>query len=92
MGTQAVLPRGPVSFQIWVEDADYEGPYVLRVYRGIEGGSKVEVAAERQVEAAGLSELVLPVDAPGTHFFYVEVYEPAPDRMAWSAPIWVDVL
>jgi phosphatidylserine/phosphatidylglycerophosphate/cardiolipin synthase-like enzyme len=86
MGTTGDVVRATVS----VSDPDDAGPYVVRVWAGRIGGDSVEPIAERSAAAGATVELELPVAGAGTHFFYVEVHAPAADRMAWSAPIWVE--
>ena len=34
-------------------------------------------------------QITVELPANGDHFVYLEVAEPSPDRMAWSAPIWI---
>ena len=61
--------------------------------RGTVGGDKVEAVQEISEVAPGAwQQLALDLPAPGRHFFYVELHEVDADRMAWSAPIWVERL
>ena len=53
---------------------------------------ELEVPFElKRVDVAGGSWQQITVELPanGDHFVYLEVAEPSPDRMAWSAPIWI---
>ncbi len=89
MGGQTGTTEDAVQASLTLSDPDYEGDFVVRVYRGLIGGDEVRMVSEVNAPA-GATALSLPTDAPGAWFFYVEVYEPSADRMAWTAPIWID--
>lgn len=80
-----------VVLDLYLADPDYRGSYQVTVYRGTVGGDRVE-AVESLPSVPGLAWQEIPValPGPGTHFVYVEVHESSPDRMAWSAPVWVE--
>jgi phosphatidylserine/phosphatidylglycerophosphate/cardiolipin synthase-like enzyme len=89
----AMATRGAaVAAQLLLRDPDYDGPFEVKVYRGRVGGDEVSVAAELTASGGEWLRFDVALDAPGEHFFYVEVLEVGPDRMAWSAPIWVERL
>jgi phosphatidylserine/phosphatidylglycerophosphate/cardiolipin synthase-like enzyme len=89
MGGETGTTEDAVPASLTLTDQDYAGELTVRVYRGMIGGDEVRVVSETTV-AAGTTSLSLPTDAPGSWFFYVEVHEPSVDRMAWSAPIWIE--
>ncbi len=89
MGGETGTTENAVPATVTLSDPDYQGDYVVRVYRGLVGGDAVSMVSEQNA-APGTMDLSLPTDAPGSYFFYLEVLEPGPNRMAWSAPIWVD--
>jgi len=62
-----------------------------RLYAGTVAGTSVDSVEELEV-AAGRSELSIELPGTGRHFVYAEIHEPGPDRMAWTAPIWIEVL
>lgn len=92
MGGELGTVEDRVPATVTVTDPDEAGPFTIRLWAGRVGGESVEVVAERTASAGSPIELDLEVGSPGTHFFYVEVHAPGADRMAWSAPIWVDRL
>jgi len=89
MGGETGTTADSVSATLSLDDQDYAGDFVVRVYGGQIGGDEVRVVSETTV-AAGMIDLSLPTATPGSHFFYVEVHEPSAERMAWTAPIWID--
>ena len=78
----------------WAEvfDPDDDGPVELRVFHGVVGGEAVEQVSTQTIAGGERVHLTLELDRPGEHFFYVEVFQRDTDRMAWSAPIWVERL
>jgi len=85
MTTAAQLPA-----RVWLADPDYAGPFTVRIMSGSVGVDGVDVAIEKVSPDGGWVELTLDSSAIGQHFYYVEVLETGADRMAWSAPIWVE--
>lgn len=76
-----------VSLQLFMRDPDYSGTMAVAVWGGTVGG---EAAIVREVELTQESWHTIEVPVVvGQHFFYVEVVEATPNRMAWSAPIFV---
>lgn len=90
-GGELVTISSSVSLQLFLNDPDFTGPYEVTVWGGTVGGSEV-AALQNLGELTGGEWHRFDVDTstPGVHFFYVEVLERTPDRMAWSAPIWVE--
>jgi hypothetical protein len=93
MGGALATRDATASLQLHLSDADYTGTFRVVIYRGTVGGDAVREVLRRDA-VPGDSWQTLTVDLPttGEHFFYVEVTEPSPDRMAWSAPIWIERL
>ena len=72
-------------------EVDYTGTYDVTIYAGTIGGTAVrEVGKRTGLPGDTWHSLVVELPATGEHFVYVEVHQPSPDRMAWSAPIWVE--
>jgi hypothetical protein len=93
MGGRLRTIADQVTLELSLTDPDYAGPYTVTVYRGTVGGASVEPVARLEGnDASGWRALDVDAPGPGLHFFYLEVAEPDVDRMAWSAPIWVERL
>ncbi len=90
MGSRTATPKGSISAQLWLDDPDYDGPYTLAVYHGVVGVDGVSISQQHEVASEGWHALTLAVEEPGEHFFYIEVFEVGANRMAWTAPIWVE--
>ncbi len=91
MGSETATLENKVRVSALISDADYSGPYLVRVFRGTPGSAMREVASSTQGEDGWLH---LDVDiAPGaTNIIYLEVVEVDANRMAWTAPIWVEAI
>ena len=91
MGSETATLENKVAVSALISDADYSGPYLVRVFRGTPGGTMHEVATSTLDEDGWLH---LDVDvAPGaTNIVYLEVLEVGANRMAWTAPIWVEAI
>ena len=92
MGGSMAMVGESVQARLTIEDPDYDGPYTLRIYRGRVGDRTMEIAEELDVAGDGQVPLTLTAPLDGRYFFYVEVHEPEPNRMAWTAPIWIERL
>lgn len=93
MGGRLVTAASTAQLDVFLADADYTGTFDVVVYGGTIGGDAVREVA-RLPGRAGDTWHSITVELPGRgeHFFYLEVLEPSPDRMAWSAPIWIEKL
>lgn len=89
MGSTLVTHSPTVTLDVMLSDADYTGTFEIVVYAGTIGGEAVSEVKRATVTGGAWQSLTLDTSAVGDHFFYLEVKEPSPDRMAWSAPIWV---
>lgn len=90
MGGTHTTPHGSVSTTAYIEDPDYSGPFEIVVYRGRVGDAQTEQVDTFTLNEGGSISPILEVPEPGEYFFYLEVFEPEPNRMAWTAPIWVE--
>lgn len=90
MGAQTQSPSPDVPVRVFVEDPDYAGPFDLRIYLGRIGQDAVKVSIEMMAVSPGWQAATLTLPEAGEYFFYVEVHATGSDRMAWSAPIWVE--
>ena len=78
-----------VTVQVLLSDPDFPGRFDVTVYLGMVGADAVEPIAIHELVADQWHELQVPLARPGEHFVYLQVYEPEPDRMAWTAPVWI---
>lgn len=93
MGGTLVTRAATATLELLLDDADYTGAFEVAVWSGTIGGDAVrEVARRSGVPGGSWQTLTVDLPAAGQHFFYVEITEPSPDRMAWSAPIWLERL
>ncbi len=91
MGGQLVTRSATATLSVFLEDSDYTGTYEVAVFGGSIGGDAVREV--KRVTLAGGAWHAITVDVPpGAGFVYLEIAEPSPDRMAWSAPIWIERL
>jgi phosphatidylserine/phosphatidylglycerophosphate/cardiolipin synthase-like enzyme len=91
MGSRLGTRADSVELTLSLADPDYAGEYQVRLISGMVGGSEVTIG-EPVVVAAGATPLTLALPSRGRHFVYAEILEIGADRMAWSAPIWIDAL
>jgi phosphatidylserine/phosphatidylglycerophosphate/cardiolipin synthase-like enzyme len=87
LGTGADQAR----IDLFVVDPDYSGFFEVRLFMGTVGGEVVNQVAALQVEGGVWDAVDVQLPGPGRHFVYLEVLEVDVDRMAWTAPIWIEV-
>ncbi len=93
MGGKLVTHGTAATLDVFLADADYTGTFKVVVYSGTIGGDAVhEVARVDALAGNTWQQITVPLPANGDQFVYLEVAEPSPDRMAWSAPIWITKL
>ena len=92
MGARHATPKSTVAGEFLLSDPDYSGKYEVRVFHGIVGQDGVTVVSELSDLSSGWHTLTFDVSSSGEHFFYLEVREVDVDRMAWTAPIWIERL
>ena len=92
MGSTLVTHAGSATLDVYLADADYTGAFEVVVYGGTLGGDAVGEVVHVTLAGNAWQQVTIPLPADGDHFFYLEVAEPSPDRMAWSAPIWITKL
>jgi phosphatidylserine/phosphatidylglycerophosphate/cardiolipin synthase-like enzyme len=91
MGGKLVTRGATATLSVFLDDANYTGSYEVAVFGGAIGGEAVSPVT--RVTLPGGSWQTITIDVPvGEGFFYLEITEPSPDRMAWSAPIWIERL
>jgi hypothetical protein len=49
----------------------------------------VKEVGRQTVSGGAWQTLSVELPTTGAHFVYLEILEPGPNRMAWSAPIWI---
>ncbi|MDB4961236.1 MAG: hypothetical protein JWP01_1235 [Myxococcales bacterium] len=93
MGGKLVTRGTTAALTLHLADANYTGTYKVVVYSGTIGGDAVrEVARRDAVPSESWQTITVDLPAAGERFFYLEITEPSPDRMAWTAPIWIERL
>ncbi len=91
MGGETATIDNKVKASLLLSDPDYSGPYLVKVFRGTPGGTMHEVASST-LDQEGWLHLDIDVAPGATNIIYTEVLEVDANRMAWSAPIWVEAL
>jgi phosphatidylserine/phosphatidylglycerophosphate/cardiolipin synthase-like enzyme len=88
-GQQMATTSDRVELDVHLSDPDFAGRFDVAVFLGTIGGATVHAVQRFEATADEWHRVTLELAAPGEHFVYLEVLEPEPDRMAWTAPIWV---
>jgi hypothetical protein len=91
MGGQLVTRGEAATLSVFLDDADFTGTFDVRVFGGTVGGDAVRELAKHELAGGTWHSIEVPL-AAGQQFVYLEISEPSPDRMAWSAPIWIEKL
>jgi hypothetical protein len=91
MGGETATRGTRLAGAVLLEDPDYHGPYQVRVLRGRVGEAVAELVV-LELAGGGWASFDLELLGRGQHFFYVQVLELGTNRMAWTAPIWVEGL
>ena len=92
MGGKLVTRGTQATLSVHLSDADYTGAFEVAVWSGTIGGDAVREVQRVTLQGGAWQNLTVELPATGERFFYLEVSEPSPDRMAWSAPIWIERL
>jgi len=89
MGSQYITHADTATLDVFLSDADYTGSFEVVVFGSAVGGDAVREVTRVTLQGGSWQQISVPVSTVGEQFFYLEIKEPSPDRMAWSAPIWV---
>ena len=89
MGGKLVTHSASATLDVLLADADYTGTFKVVVYIGTIGGDSVRELKRVDVAGGAWQQITVELPANGDHFVYLEISEPSPDRMAWSAPLWI---
>jgi len=81
-----------VELQVYLSDPDFADRFEVAVYLGTVGGESVEVAQRVEVISDEWTAITVALPGHGKHFVYLEILEAEPNRMAWTAPVWVERL
>lgn len=92
MGSTLVTRGTTATLSVHLSDADYTGSFEVGVWSGEVGGSAVREVQRTTLTGGAWQTITVELPAAGERFFYLEIKEPSPDRMAWSAPIWIERL
>jgi hypothetical protein len=89
MGSSFITHSATTTLDVFLSDADYTGSFEVVVYGGSLGGDAVREVARTTLAGGSWQQITVNLAVLGEQFLYLEVKEPSPDRMAWSAPIWL---
>ena len=64
----------------------------VTLFVGQVGGPSVDAKQTLRATPGGWTATSVNLPSPGRWFVYLEVHDPVADRMAWSAPIWIERL
>lgn len=78
-----------ITLDVLLRDPNFDGEYAVTVFRGTVGGAAVEALKTETLKGDDWQAVQVPLPSAGEHFVYLEVHEPGPDRMAWTAPVFV---
>lgn len=90
MGGTLVTHGTSARLSVKLSDANYTGNFEVAVWSGEIGGAAVREVKRQSVPSGAWTTITVELPANGERFFYLEVSEPSPDRMAWTAPIWIE--
>jgi hypothetical protein len=90
MGGRLVTHGTSAKLSVHLVDADYTGNFEVAVWSGEIGGTAVREVKRQSVPSGAWTTITVDLPANGERFFYLEISEPSPDRMAWTAPIWIE--
>lgn len=90
MGGALVTHGTSARLAVHVGDANYTGSFAVTVWSGEIGGTAVREVSRQTVPSDAWTTITVELPTTGARFFYLEISEPSPDRMAWTAPIWIE--
>jgi phosphatidylserine/phosphatidylglycerophosphate/cardiolipin synthase-like enzyme len=89
-GSEMLTLADRVTLTLRASDPDFAGPFEVTVWTGRVGDAVARPELRATVAAGAWYDLEVPLPDAGRYFVYLEVLEAAPDRMAWTAPIFVE--
>lgn len=89
MGGALTTRADTATFDVHLVDANYTGAFEVTVWSGEVGGEAVTEVSRVTLTGDTWHTLTVPLPTAGERFFYLEISEPSPDRMAWTAPVWI---
>lgn len=89
-GSEMVTLAERVTLNVRATDPDFAGPFEVTVWAGRVGDAAARSVLTTTVAAGAWQDLEVQLPEVGSYFVYLEVLEAAPDRMAWTAPIFVE--
>jgi hypothetical protein len=92
MGSELTTRGATATLSVQLSDADYTGTFDVAVWSGAIGGDAVREVQHVTLQGGAWQTITVDLPTAGEQFFYLEIKEPSPDRMAWSAPIWIERL
>ena len=79
-----------VTIEFLLDDPDFDGPFEVGIWVGQVGGTIERVSHWGEAEEGVLLSYVVELPDAGQYFVYLEILESGPDRMAWTAPIFIE--
>ncbi|MCP4447701.1 MAG: hypothetical protein GY811_20545 [Myxococcales bacterium] len=92
MGSETATTDSSVKLSALIADPDYSGAYEVRVFHGAIDGTGIKQVSSTRLAEDGWLELDLDLTSGSTNVVYLEVFEIDANRMAWTAPIWIESL
>lgn len=92
-GRSLVTIDDTVSLDLFVQDPDLDPDLdgvVATLFVGRVGDESVVEVDDRDIDLETWTDLEIDVPEPGRWFVYVQVHQADPDRMAWTAPVFID--
>jgi len=90
MGSEMTNISGAVTVNMLMSDPDYSGTYQVSIWQGKVGGAEVVETSSTVVQSDAWIDADVFVSDPGVHFVYLEIQQVGTNRMAWTAPIWIN--
>lgn len=78
-----------ITLDVQLSDPDFVDRFAVTIFLGTVGGGAVQAVSEHELAAEEWHRLDVALPGEGEHFVYVQVHEAEPDRMAWSAPVFI---
>lgn len=88
-GQEYATARDRLDLSVHLGDPDFAGPYAVSVLVGTVGNATPTTAVQRELTGDAWHVIEVPLPAAGDHYVVVQVHEATPNRMAWSAPVFV---
>ncbi|MBL4686665.1 MAG: hypothetical protein JKY37_18860 [Nannocystaceae bacterium] len=78
-----------LELRVLLADPTFDGEFDVTVFFGTVGKSSVQAVTTRTIPGGQWQTIDVALPETGKHFVYLEIHEAEPNRMAWTAPIFV---